>query len=241
MLQSVHASSDGPFLRTAVTDDLESIAAFVRVAREGSFSAAARKVGVSPSAISKRIARLEARAGGGAVHSHHAQARIVGSGSGNSTNAALKASTASKMPSRRCREFRGTPSGLLRVKVPQAFGRLHIAPSIPEFMARYPDIQVDLIFGRLTGDMMDERIDVLVASADPPDVNLSAKMLAPIERVACVAPSYIERLRASCDRRGPFQAQLPDVRRVGFRGGRVGASWPRWRQTGEGVRFVPHQ
>ena len=89
--------------------------------------------------------------------------------------------------------FRGTPSGLLRVRVPQAFGRLHIAPSIPEFMSRFPDLQLELTFGPLAGNLLDERIDVLVASADPPDANLTVTTIAAIERVTCVAPSYIER------------------------------------------------
>ena len=89
--------------------------------------------------------------------------------------------------------FSSSPHGLLRIKAPQAFGRLHIAPAIPEFMAQYPQIRVDLTLGPLARDFIEERIDVCVASSNPRDTNLVAKKLAPFERVTCAAPSYTER------------------------------------------------
>jgi DNA-binding transcriptional LysR family regulator len=88
--------------------------------------------------------------------------------------------------------YRSSPHGLLRIKAPQAFGRLHIAPAIPAFIARYPQIRIDLTLGSLAREFIEERIDVCVASADPRDANLTAKTLTPIERVTCAAPSYIK-------------------------------------------------
>ena len=173
-------------------NDLESIAVFVRVVREGSFSAAARELSFSPSAISKRIARLEEGLGVSLLSRTTRKVALTEAGQAffETCSRGLSAiEEAEETVSRFGRE----PHGLLRVKVPQAFGRLRIAPSIPDFIARYPRVQVDLLFGPLPGPFMDERIDVLVASAPPPNVNLSVKTLTPLERVTCAAPSYIAR------------------------------------------------
>lgn len=173
-------------------DDLESVAAFVRVVREGSFSAAARELGFSPSAVSKRIARLEGRLGIALLSRTTRKIALTDAGQEFFDTCALSLQgiqEAVELVSR----FRTTPYGLLRVKVPQAFGRLHIAPSIPEFMACYPDIQLDISFGSHEQDFSDKRIDVLVASADPPNGNLAVRPLTPIERVTCAAPAYLER------------------------------------------------
>jgi DNA-binding transcriptional LysR family regulator len=175
-----------------VTDHIESIAAFVRVAREGSFSAAARKMGVSPSAISKRIARLESDLGVGLFNRTTRKLALSDVGRDFFDRCARSLSIIEEAVELTS-SLRGVPSGLLRARVPQAFGRLHIAPALPEFMSRFPEIQLDMAFGRLEGNMMDERIDVLVASSDPPDANLTVKSIAPIERVTCVSPSYIDR------------------------------------------------
>lgn len=175
-----------------MTEDLESIAAFVRVVREGSFSAAARKMSVSPSAISKRIARLE-RDLGIALFNRTTRKLVLSDVGREFYDRCARSLTGIEEAVQLTSRMRGTPSGLLRVKVPQAFGRLHIAPAIPEFMARYPEVELDLTFGWLQSNLMDERIDVLVASTDPPDANIAVKTLASIERVTCGAPSYIAR------------------------------------------------
>lgn len=173
-------------------NDLESIAVFVSVVNEGSFSAAARKLGLTPSAVSKRISGLED--GLGVLLLRRTTRRIALTDAGQEffecCSRSLSAiSDAEEMLSR----FRSSPHGLLRIKAPQAFGRLHIAPAIPEFMTQYSQIRVDLTLGTPARELIEERIDVCVASVAPRDANLAVKMLTPIERVTCAAPSYIER------------------------------------------------
>jgi DNA-binding transcriptional LysR family regulator len=175
-----------------VTEYLESIAAFVRVAREGSFSSAAREAGVSPSAVSKRITRLENQLGVALLRRTTRKVALTEVGQEFYDRCSQSLSGIQNAIDLMSRS-RANPGGLLRVKVPQAFGRLHIAPEIPEFMRRFPDIQIELVFGPLERGLMEERLDVLVASADPPDINLSVQTLAAIERVTCAAPLYLER------------------------------------------------
>jgi DNA-binding transcriptional LysR family regulator len=170
--------------------DFESIAVFVTVAKSASFSEAARELGFSPSAVSKRIARLEARLGVSLLSRTTRKVQLTEAGeeyfercSGGLTSIA----EADEVIAR----FREMPRGMLRVNVPQAFGRLHIAPHIPAFLAKHPQISIDLRFGRL--EQTQERVDVFIASADPPNVNLAVKTLTRITRVTCAAPSYIAR------------------------------------------------
>lgn len=173
-------------------NDLDSIAVFVSVVNEGSFSAAARNLGLTPSAVSKRIAGLEDGLGVSLLRRTTRRFALTEAGQEffECCSRSLSAiSDAEEMLSR----FRSSPHGLLRIKAPQAFGRLHIAPAIPKFMAKYPQTRVDLTLGTLAREFIEERIDICVASADPRDADLSAKTLTPIERVTCAAPSYIER------------------------------------------------
>jgi DNA-binding transcriptional LysR family regulator len=172
--------------------DLESIAVFVTVAKSASFSEAARELGFSPSAVSKRIARLEARLGVSLLSRTTRKIQLTEAGEEyfERCSGGLSAIAEADDVIARSGEM---PQGMLRVRVPQAFGRLHIAPHIPAFLAKHQQISVDLRFGRLTGDQMEERIDVVIASSDPPNINLAVKKLAPFTRVTCAAPSYLAR------------------------------------------------
>ncbi len=92
----------------------------------------------------------------------------------------------------RIRGSRGAPQGTLRVQLPQAFGRLHVAPHIPEFLKRYPEIHLDLHFGPADFEGS-QAFDVVVASTDPPHQGLAVRALAPLERVTCASSSYLQR------------------------------------------------
>jgi DNA-binding transcriptional LysR family regulator len=170
-------------------NDLESIAVFVSVVREGSFSAAARRMGFSPSAISKRIAGLEQRIGVALLARTTRKISLTDAGRefydrcahGLSEIAAAEESVG---------RFGRQPHGVLRIKAPQAFGRLHVAPKIPLFLERHPQIRVDFVAGPGVRGQSDEAFDIWIASSDPPNGDLVSRTLAPIERVTCAAPSY---------------------------------------------------
>jgi DNA-binding transcriptional LysR family regulator len=173
-------------------NDLGGVAVFVSVVKQGSFSAAARELKLTPSAVSKRIAGLEDGLGVSLLRRTTRMIALTEAGREffDICSQSLSAiSDAEEMLS----TYRSSPHGLLRIKAPQAFGRLHIAPVIPDFMVRYPQIRVDLTLGSLAREFVEERIDICVASTDPRDANLTAKTLTPIQRVTCAAPSYIER------------------------------------------------
>ena len=175
--------------------DLDSIDLFTRVVRAGSFSAAARAAGVSPSAISKRIARLEEQLGVALLHRTTRKLALTGAGE-NFYDVCSRGLREIERAQDTLSNVRDSPSGLVRVRVPQAFGHKFVTPFIPGFVQEYPMIELDIIYCSLSGDHIDEKIYVLIASADPCDVNLAVRTLAPIERVTCAARSYIERFGA---------------------------------------------
>jgi DNA-binding transcriptional LysR family regulator len=175
-----------------VSYDLDSVFAFVRAVGAGSFSAAARDLGVTPSAISKKVAKLEDRLGVILINRTSRKLTLTDAGHEFHQRCARSLADieeAEAMVSR----LRDRAHGVLRVNVPQGFGRHYIAPILPEFLLRYPDVRIELLFGQLSQHVFDERVDVLIGSADPPVSSLIVRPLMPIDRVACAAPAYIER------------------------------------------------
>jgi DNA-binding transcriptional LysR family regulator len=175
-----------------VSYDLDSVFAFVRAVGAGSFSAAARDLGVTPSAISKKVGKLEDRLGVILINRTSRKLTLTDAGSEFYQRCARSLADIEDAESA-VSHFRDAVHGLLRVNVPQGFGRLYVAPILPEFLLRYPEVQIELLFGQLSKHFFDERIDVLIGSADPPISSLVVRPLMNIDRVACAAPSYLER------------------------------------------------
>ncbi len=167
-----------------------AMAAFVRVVDARGFSAAAPTLGLSPSAVSKLVTRLEARLGvrllqrttralsltaeGEAFYA--AARRIVGE------IAALEAEIGDR---------RGTPHGLLRVTTSLTFSTHQLTPMIGEFLARHPAIQLELMPTDRIVDMVEEGIDVAIRVGRLPDSSFMARKIGDDVRLICAAPTYL--------------------------------------------------
>lgn len=166
------------------------MAAFVRVVDARGFSAAAPALGLTPSAVSKLVTRLEARLGvrllqrttralsltaeGEAFYA--AAHRIVGE------IAALEAEIGDR---------RGTPHGLLRVTTSLTFSTHQLTPMIGEFLARHPAIQLELMPTDRVVDMIEESIDVAIRVGRLPDSSFMARKIGDDVRLVCAAPNYL--------------------------------------------------
>lgn len=170
-------------------DAVSEMGVFVRVVQAGSFSAAARALDLTPSAISKQIGRLEDRLG----------ARLF-----NRTTRRLNLTEVGNGFYERCRQIltdieeaeqavadlRSRPRGTLKLALPAAFGRLHVIPVLSDYLQRYPDMRIDLNQNDRLIDIVAEGMDLAIRIGDLSDSSLIARRLAPNRRVVCAAPAY---------------------------------------------------
>lgn len=166
--------------------------AFARVVEAGSFTAAAERLGLSKSAISKQIARLESHLGAQLLHRTTRRLSPTEVGTAlyeRCARIAEEVEAAEEIASR----LHAAPRGLLRVNAPVTFGHQHLGPLVAEFLARYPEVRLELTLNDRFVDMVEEGFDVAVRIATLADSSLIARRLAPGRRVLCAAPSYLAR------------------------------------------------
>lgn len=173
-------------------NNFSDIVAFVRVAEARSFVAAAQTLGMSPSAISKAITRLEERLG----------ARLL-----NRTTRSLSLTDVGQNFHEGCRvalgqlehaesevtESRGTARGILRVDVPISLGRRILVPALPRFIAQHPELSVQMTMNDRVVDLVHEGMDAGMRVGNLSDSSLIARRVAQLRGVTCASPEFIER------------------------------------------------
>ncbi|RJF82279.1 LysR family transcriptional regulator [Azospirillum cavernae] len=166
---------------------------FVHAATLGSFSAAGRALRLSPSAVSKLVSRLEERLGTRLMARSTRSLSLTPEGE-------LYLERAQRIleeirEAERAVAFGGAalPRGRLRVSASVAFGVRFIVPLLPDFLARYPDVQLDLSLTDGIIDLVGERTDIAIRVGALPDTALKARKLMESRRVIVAAPSYLDR------------------------------------------------
>jgi DNA-binding transcriptional LysR family regulator len=173
-------------------DRLDGIAAFSLVVETGSFTAAAQRLKLSKSAVSAHVQRLEERLG---IQLLHRTTRRVATTEAGRTyhqycvRILAEAEAAEQAAGALHREPRGT----LRISAPDTFGWMHVAPAIPAFRKRFPDIAIDLRLEERHVNLVDERLDLAIRIGELPDSPLIVRKLAPSRLVLCGAPDYLQR------------------------------------------------
>lgn len=170
----------------AVLPDLLS---FVAVVSAGTFTAAGSQLGISHSVLSKRIKRLEAKLG----------IQLL-----NRTTRQLHLTEAGERVFRECEQIKENiegiilelgqlqeePQGILRVHAPMSFGQLHLAQAVSDFIQRYPKIQIELILGNSTINLLENGIDVGIFIKELPDSSLIARRIGLRRMHVCGSPEY---------------------------------------------------
>lgn len=172
-------------------DSFGAIPVFVAVVECGGFSPAARFLGVSKSAVSKRITQLEDQLGVKLLHRTTRKLSLTEAGE-HYFEHALKASTAARDAEDAVAQLQGEPRGRLRINTPMSFGRLHMAPMIPEFLKHHPKISIDLVMDDKVVDLVRGGFDIAIRTGELADSSLIARRLAPLNSVLCVSPDYLE-------------------------------------------------
>ncbi len=165
--------------------------AFLRTADLGSFAAAGRSLGLSASAVGKAVAKLEQQLGVRLFQRSTRSLRLTEEGRllQERGRRILDELDETQVMLAQTRE---TPRGRLRVSMP-IIGYHLLLPTLPDFMARYPEIELDLDFNDRIVDLIEEGVDVAVRSGDLPDSRLMSRALGPFQLILCAAPGYLER------------------------------------------------
>jgi DNA-binding transcriptional LysR family regulator len=172
--------------------DFEGLAMFAKVAEERSYAGAARSMGVSVATVSRAVSRLEDRLGGRLFNRSSRSLALTDFGSGLADRAARIYAEAEDIEHVALETAR-RPRGLVRLAVPMAFGVRWVAPNLPDFFRRYPDIAVDLHLSDEKIDVIGDGFDAALRIAVLEDSSLVAKRLAPVRRFIVAAPSYVAR------------------------------------------------
>ena len=176
------------------TDDflgvMHELVAFVRVAEAGSFSAAARRHGMTPSAISRQVARLEGAMGVSLMRRTTRQLRLTEAGlavleRGREMVAAAEASM------QVAQGHVEMPKGLVRISAPKAFSRHVLQQPLLSFLQHYPQVDVHLLVADRPVDPLREGFDLVIRLTDDPPQGMVARPLMPVRQLVLASPSYL--------------------------------------------------
>lgn len=167
------------------------MAVFVRVVEAGGFSAAARATGLTPSAVSKLIGRLEDRLGARLLHRTTRSLSLTHEGVAyyqRSVRILKDIDEAEQAIS----QLHVTPRGRLKVNAAVAFATYQIVPILPGFLDRYPEMHIELTVSDKVVDLIEEGVDVAIRLGARVDSSMISRQLAIDHRIICAAPAYLE-------------------------------------------------
>jgi DNA-binding transcriptional LysR family regulator len=173
-------------------DATSDLRVFVRVMDRGNFSLAASDLGITPSAVSKLISRLEDRLGVRLLERSTRRLALTPEGETFLARARRIVADIEEAEAEVAR-VRGAPRGKLRINAGTAFGLHQLTPALADFLARYPEIDVDLSITDRLVDLIDEQSDIAVRSGHIPEGPFVQRKLADLQRVICAAPAYLAR------------------------------------------------
>jgi len=175
-----------------MTNAANEMTVFERVVERGSFAAAAQDVGLSPSAVSKLISRLEHRLGVRLINRTTRRLALTAEGTtylkrSREILAAIEAAE-SEIASART-----SPRGHLRVHAPPVMIGDHFGPALSEFLVRYPRMTIEFLVTNRVVDLVAENVDLAMRTGQLPDSSLIASKIIDLTQIVCASPEYLER------------------------------------------------
>ena len=199
-------------------DRFDAMRAFARVVEAGSFTKAAQTLHMSKTTVTQLIQQLEARLRVKLLHRTTRKLGVTPDGMAyyervirllaDMEDAETSLSSAAI-----------TPRGRLRVDVPSPLARLVLVPALPDFHARYPDIQFDMGVSDRAVDLISDNVDCVLRGGEINDQSLIARHVGDLQISAYAAPSYVKRLGTPAN---PQELENTDHRIVGFLSSRTG-------------------
>jgi DNA-binding transcriptional LysR family regulator len=169
---------------------LTGMAVFAKVAETKSFSAAAGRLGISKSAVSKHVTRLERALKARLLNRTTRRLSLTEVGTTFYEHCARMLAEAEAAELAVSRLY-AAPRGVVRITCPAAFGNVQIAPAIPDLIARYPELTVQVVMNDRPVDLVEEGYDVAIRVTDQPPPGVVARKLMTVRWIVCAAPTYL--------------------------------------------------
>jgi DNA-binding transcriptional LysR family regulator len=171
-------------------DKLEAMDAFAKVVAAGSYAEAARRLGLTRSAVSKAVMELEQILGARLLD--RTTRRVTPTEAGLAYYERVASILADVEETElQISRLHEEPRGVLKVNAPMSFGILYLGDAIAEFMARYPELRLELVLNDRFIDPLEEGVDVTIRIGSLSDSSLIARRLAPARRALVAAPAYL--------------------------------------------------
>ncbi len=173
-------------------DKLRAMQVFVQIVEAGSLTGAAAVLGMSGPAVVRSLAALERAIGVRLLQRTTRRSSLTDEGREyyeRCKRVLAEVDEAETSMSAR----RSEPHGRLRITAPATYGRMHVAPIVNAFIAKYPEVEVELLLLDRVADLVEEGLDAAVRIGELPDSTLVARALGETRRVVCAAPAYLRR------------------------------------------------
>ena len=207
-------------------EHLNAIPCFLAVVEQQSFSEAARKLGLSKSAVSKRVNQLESALGVRLLQRTTRKISLTEAGE-HYYQHACKAIYWARQADDIATSLQSSPAGKLKINVPMSFGRIRVAPLIPDFLHQYPGIEIDMVMDDKHVDLIEAGFDLAIRAGDLSDSTLIARKLTTSRSILCASPAYLR------DRQHPVNpADLLDHNAISYSYSSEATEWTFCDETG---------